>query len=63
MLELKETFKRLVQLLNFIWNNQVPGNLGLAQGRNKLVRELKYTYSVEQAFTEYLLCFKGCDRC
>lgn len=63
MLELKGTFKRLVQLLSFIWNNCVPESLGLAQGHNKLVGELEFTYSVEQAFTDYLLYFKHCDRC
>lgn len=37
MLEPKGTFKRLVQLLNFLWDVWVPGNLGLAQGHNKCV--------------------------
>lgn len=35
MLELKGAFKRLVQFLNFIWNNSASEILGLAQGHNK----------------------------
>lgn len=38
MLELKGTFKGLVQLLNFLWDVWVPESLGLAQGHNKFVR-------------------------